>query len=216
MTYPSQQPWGAPPPPPPMRQPWHTKTGWIVVLLIVFAPVGIFLLYRAGIWRGTARHVVAAVAGIWFLIIAIGSAAGDPKDKEADKPTEPAAVISTTPAAPGSSAPPSTEAAPVPATTAPEPTTAAPEPPPTSAQPVTVAPPAPVETKPAPPPATKPAPAPTTREPTPEPEPTPEEESVYYKNCKAAKDAGAAPVRIGQPGYGRHLDSDGDGVGCES
>ncbi|MEE2057609.1 excalibur calcium-binding domain-containing protein [Rhodococcus artemisiae] len=39
--------------------------------------------------------------------------------------------------------------------------------------------------------------------------------SVYYKNCTAARNAGAAPVRIGQPGYGTHLDRDGDGVGCE-
>ena len=26
---------------------------------------------------------------------------------------------------------------------------------------------------------------------------------------------GAAPVRRGDPGYARHLDRDGDGVGCE-
>ncbi|MEN0138602.1 MAG: DUF1524 domain-containing protein [Rhodococcus sp. (in: high G+C Gram-positive bacteria)] len=39
---------------------------------------------------------------------------------------------------------------------------------------------------------------------------------VYYKNCSAAKAAGAAPVHIGEPGYGTHLDRDGDGVGCES
>lgn len=39
--------------------------------------------------------------------------------------------------------------------------------------------------------------------------------AVYYKNCAAARAAGAAPVRVGQPGYGRHLDRDGDGVGCE-
>ncbi|MFF1441201.1 excalibur calcium-binding domain-containing protein [Streptomyces sp. NPDC058295] len=39
--------------------------------------------------------------------------------------------------------------------------------------------------------------------------------SVYYDNCTAARAAGAAPVRVGDPGYGRHLDRDGDGVGCE-
>ena len=39
--------------------------------------------------------------------------------------------------------------------------------------------------------------------------------AAYYKNCAAARAAGAAPVRIGQPGYGKHLDRDGDGVGCE-
>lgn len=38
---------------------------------------------------------------------------------------------------------------------------------------------------------------------------------AYFPNCAAARAAGAAPVRIGSPGYGRHLDRDGDGVGCE-
>src|SRR5688572_2244897 len=38
---------------------------------------------------------------------------------------------------------------------------------------------------------------------------------VYYPNCAAAREAGAAPVRRGAPGYASHLDRDGDGVGCE-
>jgi hypothetical protein len=38
---------------------------------------------------------------------------------------------------------------------------------------------------------------------------------VYYKNCDAARAAGAAPVMEGDPGYGQHLDRDGDGIGCE-
>lgn len=36
-----------------------------------------------------------------------------------------------------------------------------------------------------------------------------------YRNCAEARAAGAAPVRVGDPGYGRHLDRDNDGVGCE-
>ncbi|WP_308368769.1 excalibur calcium-binding domain-containing protein [Streptomyces sp. ISL-36] len=40
-------------------------------------------------------------------------------------------------------------------------------------------------------------------------------DSTYYKNCSAARAAGAAPVHRGDPGYGSHLDRDGDGVGCE-
>jgi hypothetical protein len=36
-----------------------------------------------------------------------------------------------------------------------------------------------------------------------------------YANCAQARAAGAAPVRAGDPGYGRHLDRVGDGVGCE-
>ncbi|MFI8277638.1 excalibur calcium-binding domain-containing protein [Streptomyces sp. NPDC085929] len=38
---------------------------------------------------------------------------------------------------------------------------------------------------------------------------------AYYKNCAAGRAAGAAPVRRGEPGYGPHLDRDGDGVACE-
>lgn len=39
--------------------------------------------------------------------------------------------------------------------------------------------------------------------------------STYFPNCTAARQAGAAPVRRGSPGYGPHLDRDGDGIGCE-
>ncbi|MDF9278177.1 excalibur calcium-binding domain-containing protein [Arthrobacter sp. EH-1B-1] len=38
---------------------------------------------------------------------------------------------------------------------------------------------------------------------------------MYYKNCDAARAAGAAPVYAWQPGYAAHLDRNGDGVGCE-
>lgn len=40
-------------------------------------------------------------------------------------------------------------------------------------------------------------------------------EDVYYENCDEAREAGAAPVYAGEPGYGPHLDRDGDGVACE-
>ncbi|MBF4548843.1 excalibur calcium-binding domain-containing protein [Pseudoclavibacter sp. VKM Ac-2888] len=66
--------------------------------------------------------------------------------------------------------------------------------------------------------------APAAPEPAPEPETAPvplaaepveQPSNVYYKNCTAARDAGAAPVYSGDPGYGPHLDRDGDGIGCE-
>ncbi|MFI6417032.1 excalibur calcium-binding domain-containing protein [Streptomyces sp. NPDC050842] len=85
--------------------------------------------------------------------------------------------------------------------------------------------------KPTPKPTTKPTQRPTptpsrttapTRTPTPTrtPAPTPTEDgsgggSVYYRNCTAVRAAGADPIRVGEPGYGRHLDRDGDGVACE-
>ena len=39
--------------------------------------------------------------------------------------------------------------------------------------------------------------------------------SWSYRNCAQARAAGAAPVYAGEPGYGPHLDRDGDGIGCE-
>jgi hypothetical protein len=39
--------------------------------------------------------------------------------------------------------------------------------------------------------------------------------SVYYKNCAAARAAGAAPLYRGQPGYRDDMDGDQDGVACE-
>jgi len=39
--------------------------------------------------------------------------------------------------------------------------------------------------------------------------------SVYYENCDAVRSAGAAPLYEGSPGYGKHLDRDGDGIGCD-
>ncbi|MER5731935.1 excalibur calcium-binding domain-containing protein [Streptomyces sp. NPDC002138] len=38
---------------------------------------------------------------------------------------------------------------------------------------------------------------------------------VYYANCTAAKNAGAAPIRRGQPGYRSALDRDNDGIACD-
>jgi len=52
--------------------------------------------------------------------------------------------------------------------------------------------------------------------PTPRPTTAPRRDgSVYYRNCDAARAAGAAPLRRGQPGYRPALDRDNDGVACE-
>lgn len=37
-----------------------------------------------------------------------------------------------------------------------------------------------------------------------------------FPNCAAARAAGRAPLRRGEPGYGTHLDRDNDGIACES
>ncbi|MGW6172314.1 GmrSD restriction endonuclease domain-containing protein [Arthrobacter sp. NPDC055138] len=40
--------------------------------------------------------------------------------------------------------------------------------------------------------------------------------NVFYQNCTAVKQAGAAPIKAGDPGWDTKFDRDGDGVGCES
>lgn len=39
--------------------------------------------------------------------------------------------------------------------------------------------------------------------------------STYYRNCSEAREAGAAPISRGEPGYRPALDRDGDGIACE-
>jgi hypothetical protein len=51
--------------------------------------------------------------------------------------------------------------------------------------------------------------------PAPVPVPVAPPAAAYYANCAAVRAAGAAPIRVGQPGYSSKLDRDGDGVGCE-
>ena len=39
--------------------------------------------------------------------------------------------------------------------------------------------------------------------------------SVHYAGCHEVRAAGKAPLHYGDPGYGPHMDGDGDGVACE-
>lgn len=77
-----------------------------------------------------------------------------------------------------------------------------------------------VATTPAPDTPTTPAPAPVKETAAPPPAPVTTTAAVppvevSYKNCTAVRDAGKAPIHAGEPGYGKHLDRDGDGIGCE-
>ena len=38
---------------------------------------------------------------------------------------------------------------------------------------------------------------------------------AHHPNCAAARAAGAAPLRRGQPGYSPKLDRDGNGIACQ-
>lgn len=75
--------------------------------------------------------------------------------------------------------------------------------------------PAPVDPTPAPDPApVDPAPAPEQPAP-PVADPTDPAAPFVYENCAAVYEAGAAPIREGDHGWHKSLDTDGDGVGCE-
>jgi hypothetical protein len=63
--------------------------------------------------------------------------------------------------------------------------------------------------------AAKPAPAPAAPAPAVPAPAAPAPAAVPFANCTAARAAGAAPVYAGTPGYGKHLDRDGDGIGCD-
>jgi Excalibur calcium-binding domain len=36
-----------------------------------------------------------------------------------------------------------------------------------------------------------------------------------FAGCNEVRARGLAPLRRGEPGYGEHMDGDGDGVACE-
>lgn len=79
------------------------------------------------------------------------------------------------------------------------------------------APAAPPQSPPAPPAPAPQAPAPQAPAPqAPAPQQSaPQQSTFQYRNCDEARAAGAAPVLRGEYGYGRHLDRDNDGIGCE-
>jgi hypothetical protein len=41
-------------------------------------------------------------------------------------------------------------------------------------------------------------------------------EPVFYENCAAVRAADKVPLLRGQPGYSRELDTNGDGIACET
>jgi len=41
------------------------------------------------------------------------------------------------------------------------------------------------------------------------------EADIVFNSCAEAKAANAAPIKIGEPGYSKKLDRDGDGIACE-
>lgn len=64
-------------------------------------------------------------------------------------------------------------------------------------------------------PRTVPRDAPRQRASIPSPAPRAGASTTYFRNCKEAWAAGAAPLHRGQPEYRPEMDGDGDGIACE-
>ena len=62
---------------------WYTRTGWIVLLLILFFPVGCFLMwrYKNDKWNPVVKIAATIVGALWFLSIAFGMNGNDDKSK---------------------------------------------------------------------------------------------------------------------------------------
>lgn len=179
---------------------------------LIAMPTGLYVLAtRRSSWAGLprSRALGAATMAVGLMALFFGASVGTPGGAPArDAPIALAARSApTTPLAelPTPTPTPTAEAVAAPVATA--------EPAPV-ADPVAVPEPEPAPEADAPQDAPAPLYAPAEPAP-PAPEPAPDA-STYYENCSAAKAAGAAPVHLGDPGYGDHLDRDGDGVGCEN
>lgn len=44
----------------------------IILLLVFFAPVGLWLMWRYGSWSTKSKKIISIVAGLWFLLMVIG------------------------------------------------------------------------------------------------------------------------------------------------
>lgn len=177
---------------------------------LIAMPTGLYVLAtRRSSWAGLprSRALGAATMAVGLMALFFGASVGTPGGAPArDAPIALAARLApTTPLAELAAPTPTAEAVAAPVATA--------EPAPV-VDPVAVPEPEPAPEADAPQDAPAPLYAPAEPAP-PAPEPAPDA-STYYENCSAAKAAGAAPVHLGDPGYGDHLDRDGDGVGCEN
>lgn len=143
--------------------------------------------------RRWAPVIVSAVT--FFLGVAIGSAPSSANDSAAALVSVPSPAPTVTVTAQPSATPTVTATV-----------TATPEPAPT----VTV-----TEAAPAEPEAQQDVQQGVVEEPAAPEEVEPAPQTAYYQNCAAARNAGAAPLYVGDPGYRSGLDRDGDGVACE-
>lgn len=175
-----------------MLMPWFRAVGLVLLLLLAIPALVVWFRARklADGSRGLTSSTLIIGAGAFILAAALSSGAEAPSAEAVPPPPAQQAV-----------APP----APLPLVVSPPAPQGAP------ALPAVVQARPPVQQ-----PAPAAAPAPRVVQ-APVPQPAADEQGgvAYYKNCTAARAAGAAPIQEGEPGYRSALDRDGDGTACE-
>ncbi|MET9610720.1 excalibur calcium-binding domain-containing protein [Streptomyces sp. NPDC006512] len=225
--------------PAPSRR-WHPLLAVpaVAVATLLMPPLGAALAFMAR-WDKAGRAVTVVLASIWFLVLVV--AASGPKAAQDDaKPGALPAVTATvtvtaTPPAPPASGPVPSATSAAPATPAPVASVPVPAAVATPAQAPAVPAPAQPQVPQAPPNRPRPPAADDGKARTLVDATAGGGSSsgggsttgggssagagggrgVSYRNCTAVRAAGAAPIRRGDPGFGDHLDRDGDGVACE-
>jgi hypothetical protein len=80
------------------KKKWYQKTGGIIFWLIVFFPVGLYLMWKHANWHKTAKWVVTAVYALLFLNGMVSSSSSDvSKQNAAPQSAQQSAQPSPTP-----------------------------------------------------------------------------------------------------------------------
>lgn len=217
-------------PSPAPRRRWHPALAVPAVVLatLVVPPLGAALAFMAR-WKTAGRAVTVVLASVWFVVLMAAMARPQPARVDHKPPSGAQLVVTATASTPTAPAPVAASAsAPMPA----------PVSPPARASTT----PAPAVLPGAPGAAQSPHSEPVSareRQPvtdnrnarTPDRSPalvgpasgagvsrnsgSGNDSGAFYRNCAAVRQAGVAPIRRGEPGFGPHLDRDGDGVACE-
>ena len=78
------------------------RAPFVVIALLLLAPLGIFLMWRGTKWNRAVKIAASVVFGLFFLLVVVAIAAGErPPDEQVDRPDSGAAQPSPTPALAG-------------------------------------------------------------------------------------------------------------------
>lgn len=62
-----------------VKKKWYQKTIWILLLLILFFPVGLYLMIKYARWNKIVKTVLGAITGFWFIIAALAMSSTAPE-----------------------------------------------------------------------------------------------------------------------------------------